>query len=69
MSNARAPYTLYPYSKYPWELRAGNKTSDHNIFNAWPVIVVGQLAGQTEPPDYRRIISRRIRLLSPTGGA
>ena len=68
--NVQVPFRSYPFSKYPWTLHASNKSSEHNVFNAWPVIVVAQLAGATEPPDYRRIVSRRIRLpQSMTGGA
>lgn len=68
--NVKDQFRQYPFARYPWTLNASNRVSDHNIFNAWPVIVVAQFAGATEPPDYRRIVSRRIRLpQSMTGGA
>jgi hypothetical protein len=68
--NVQVPYRVNPFARYPWTLSASNRVSEHNIFNAWPVIVVAQYAGPTEPPDYRRIVSRRIRLpQSMTGGA
>jgi hypothetical protein len=66
----RAPHTVTWGRPYPWILHSSNRTTEHNIFNSWPVIVVGQLAGQTSPPDMRRIVSRRIRLpQSMQGGA
>ena len=68
--NVKEQFRQYPFAKYPWTLHASNKASEHNIFNSWPVIVVGQLAGQTTPPDLSRIVSRRIRLpQSMQGGA
>jgi len=66
----RAPHTVNWGRPYPWTLRSSTKTTEHNIFNQWPVVVVAQYAGQTEPPDMRRIVSRRIRLpQSMQGGA
>jgi hypothetical protein len=64
-------FRQYPFSvRYPWTLRASNRVSEHNIFNSYPVINVAQIAGQTQSPDYRRIVSRRIRLpQSMQGGA
>jgi hypothetical protein len=69
--NVKDQFRQYPFStRYPWTLRASNRVSEHNIFNAYPIIQVTQLAGQTQSPDYRRIVSRRIRLpQSMQGGA
>ncbi len=46
----------------PQNLHASNKPSEHNTGNIPIRIVVAQLAGQTQPPALKRMISQRLVL-------
>lgn len=58
------PYDLTPAAAAPrWAtLAASNKPSEHNIYNGARIIPVAQLAGQTAPPNLKRLISYRAQL-------
>jgi hypothetical protein len=56
-------YTRTPLSRFGWmTLWASNKPSEHNIGNTLPRIVVAQLAGQTQPHNLKKLLSRPINL-------
>jgi hypothetical protein len=54
--------TALQWSRFPQNLHASNKPSEHNIANMLPRIVVAQLGTQTHPPALKRTISRSIVL-------
>lgn len=54
--------TALQFTRFPQNLHASNKPSEHNIGNIPVRIVVAQLAGQTDLRHLKRITSRRIVL-------
>lgn len=58
------PYDLAPLAQAPYwaTLSSSNKPAEHNIRNGGRYIPVSQLAGQTAPPNLRKLISFRAQL-------